>query len=695
MSSLFLPLVLAGGALGTFSASTGTAFDVLASSWPSDLARPNWKAYVYNTPETNWFSMIQNGGCGENIKNYMEHYETFPHSADLHFARAVTSDTFLESPLATQKPEEAEVFVVPALLAIANLRHKADGTAVFPNMMCNGKSPEQMMDELADYITSQPHYNATAHKHLFVVDHWAANMLWFSEKLLKVLRRGVVSTFEGRNKGFSNCEVVPAYVANCDASEALTATGPRIKFHFRGRIDQRPAYAVRTQICKHISQLEAVDAGETNSVCCSTVPARHTWSAFRSSCGNSTTACACERSTRKGFCEEMSKADFSLFLRGDTPISRRFFDALTLGVNIVRPDNDEDYIKYLPAGLPWEQMVTFVNVSEPHTLHAKTSNMNLQAQKKKMINKYAALVDWKNSAGVPASVFLINNAVSRCGSESTAQFGRTKDQNPGGEPHFTVRVWKSTEAKAKVASRTEPIRFVGIPNTGSVKFISDMRSQLNSRTFVKNSRCASCHERDSEKTAQMLFLREPTSHVVAQFKASKPVVKKEASLVEENYQSTFNSWLATKSNVTVDTVEFKHPKNMQTRYLSQSCEECDLVGKAMTDADLEVAKQRVRNTFFLGIKEYYKLSLCMASYQFTGKFPLSCRCDAPAAFRARRPRDLLEPEVETNLLSLDERTNVDQLVDQDKKLYKFALVEFLKRITVAQTETQVRITGCN
>eukprot|EP00605_Chrysophyceae_sp_TOSAG23-4_P002755 GSChrysophyteH1.ASY1.ANO1.3038.1 assembled CDS len=204
-----------------------------------------------------------------------------------------------------------------------------------------------------------------------------------------------------------------------------------------------------------------------------------------------------------------------------------------------------------------------------------------------------------------------------------------------------------------------------------------------------------------------VFLRSPRSHVYSQFLECKydgwgkqitkgtnfPRSDSSSKDDFENPSGGFEKWLRHVSSGE-DDFRCYHPRNMQTRYMSCSCTHhyCK-VG----EPELSKAKQKVKDIGFLGIADFYTISVC--AYEiFTSGGNTKCYCPTAnsvtatsnstksvlgsllgthsAKISAQKHESHHVPHHSLTDLTPSHLKLIDDLTKLDDKLYKYALQRF-------------------
>uniref|UniRef100_A0A7S3V228 Uncharacterized protein n=1 Tax=Aplanochytrium stocchinoi TaxID=215587 RepID=A0A7S3V228_9STRA len=158
-----------------------------------------------------------------------------------------------------------------------------------------------------------------------------------------------------------------------------------------------------------------------------------------------------------------------------------------------------------------------------------------------------------------------------------------------------------------------------------------------------------------------------------------------------------------------------HPYNMQTRYLFCDSYAQDFTGprtefphhfdgtSQLKDFDPLQVKKILREMWFVGILEYYDVSVCMFKYQVSGVLPPTCGCEkassnstdgSSATAKTGRKRKILVHGVPKHSLSnLSENiiSMTKQLVRQDLETYEMAKAEYFSRVETLREKTGIKL----
>jgi hypothetical protein len=416
--------------------------------WPPQEPRPNTTVFVYEAPEVNWLKQMQLTCPEANLRKMLSRGGKFQHSADLRTALALLEGngarSFIESGRRTYDPLAADVIVVPVLLSMMGYR---EHPRFFEG--CAANSSRNWTETAARYLEAQPHYHATAHKHFFVADWYVLNGTNFHDRLVAAMRRGVVATFEGRPRAFAGaCTVIPPYVpAQCVGPTAEPSDLPRnasvrdawffggsyferpIEFYLRAMMDKHRGHKKeRIGLCHAVHQFDKRSGAF--STCCSTpgddkgLTRKYSGLVYDHKCSSGImTACNCHRTT-SGWCKEIRKARFLLYAPGDTPVSRRAYDAMRYGTVMVvlKRHGDRDYTRYMPRRVPWSHItlevegVSYRNVKDMVGGFFTAANVTVDEIlcRRKLANDYAAVTDMLAYDGVPAVQWMLESARRDC-----------------------------------------------------------------------------------------------------------------------------------------------------------------------------------------------------------------------------------------------------------------------------------------
>ena len=424
--------------------------------WPSEVPQPKLKVFVYLHHDVNWLPMITEGRCGSRLANRFRDRLGFKHSADQHFARAVTSDAFLASEWSTRDPLEADILAIPLLVGFFQ-SNKEFGRSYARR--CGGRSWRQWQSAMARRIRSSPHYEKTKNKHFFIADNWSIRRRpdLFEPSLREILSLAIGATFEGRPASFARCTVPPPYVpARCvrhnglgvtslddawfglrggdrnvgmgsprreatsslvDADKRYVARPIDVAFHGAISRSHRRNYAFRLRTCNAMARFARRRRSGGGLVCCSSAGPRDNMYHHECGEGPSRVACRCAMSILE-YCDEMLSARLALFLGGDTPISTRIYDAVRHGTVALRFDGNESFTDYVSASVPWRDMVLFSEPTKrPSSLafdDALAVPSDALRKARERMRMYSSVLDWWAADGLPASKFLLADAYKRC-----------------------------------------------------------------------------------------------------------------------------------------------------------------------------------------------------------------------------------------------------------------------------------------
>ena len=212
---------------------------------------------------------------------------------------------------------------------------------------------------------------------------------------------------------------------------------------------------------------------------------------------------------------------------------------------------------------------------------------------------------------------------------------RAKQRKLSPQDHEWQGKWKTNTTTSKIGAA---FVFVHIPKTAGSSFLEESVAHLPvNSTLTGNHELDACNGMNITFDKTSVFLRSPRSHVYSQFLECKydgwgkkvtngtefPRSGPESSSKNdfENPSAGFEEWLRHVSSGE-DDFRCYHPHNMQTRYMSCSCTHhyCK-VGKP----ELSKAKQKVKDIGFLGIADFYTISVC-AFEIFTSGGNTKCYC---------------------------------------------------------------------
>ena len=137
-----------------------------------------------------------------------------------------------------------------------------------------------------------------------------------------------------------------------------------------------------------------------------------------------------------------------------------------------------------------------------------------------------------------------------------------------------------------------------------------------------------------------------------------------------------------------------NPWNMQTRYMTTSAHPHHLTDASEREPNVTRAMRVLDEFFFVGITEFYELSLCAFEYAVSGATKCACAADHHLRVNVRKETQELHsiPPRGCSIEDVDERTQllVDDLTRQDRELYDHALSRFWTMIDSRKVERHAR-----
>lgn len=193
------------------------------------------------------------------------------------------------------------------------------------------------------------------------------------------------------------------------------------------------------------------------------------------------------------------------------------------------------------------------------------------------------------------------------------------------------------------------------------------------------------------------FIREPRSHVYSLYLECKydywgMSVTKNTNFprdplenVTEGNLPAFRDWLLS-FKMSQDDFGCYHPINFQTRFFV--CEGRNPHHKIGQPVKVdEMVEKRLRNIWFLGISEYYPVSVCIFKFQMGMNVGEECDCSKIASQTETHVRETHGvPPHSLSLVPLDLIEMIDAYTKEDRKLYNLALDEFMKRVAEVETK---------
>ena len=175
---------------------------------------------------------------------------------------------------------------------------------------------------------------------------------------------------------------------------------------------------------------------------------------------------------------------------------------------------------------------------------------------------------------------------------------------------------------------------------------------------------------------------------------------------QSGFTPAFDLWLEHfNTNVTtIDNFNCYHPHNLQMRYIASN----NTIGlrseemyNYLIDEEMNIkfdseTKRRVKEDLsFFGLTEYYLTSICLFEYKSFGRF-LNCGCDCSKPHNCTKYEKHESHNVPPHPIdALSDKTIslIENLVDQDLKLYQYATSLFKQRVHQFTQQTNIKLCG--
>lgn len=283
-------------------------------------------------------------------------------------------------------------------------------------------------------------------------------------------------------------------------------------------------------------------------------------------------------------------------------------------------------------------------------------------------------------------------------------------QTEGGEDEEELGVQSAEVFLSEVQSGTEPAAFyLHIPKTAMTSFMYDTAPLLPHRKIAEG--CLSWAHRLKVKKV-LVLLRNPRDHVLSMYyhcKSSKwsPIG------VKVSMPETFGAWVGNWTQLVAKGKFFGNydrnhkrevrrvwdtnlpfqcysPVDMQVQSLT-----CNNVFDYPVQADVELALEAMERTYFIGLAEAYRESLCLLTTKLTGQLPEYCKCGSPQ-WASATLHHVAHNVTEHSIGDQPEAVvkAVDELTRGDGELYRQAVKRFVREVEDEERRFGVEI-FCN
>ena len=310
----------------------------------------------------------------------------------------------LEHPWRVLDPEQAKIFIVPALINFRADRRK---------VRC-GSNPSldqhSLMDSMAKYIISTEHYQKNnGIDHLIVSSHFKIrnNPKWklFSSDFSKMLKNMTFGNFEIKDNANYNfgryrkwfaqwrCSIVVPYVDYSKMTSQYTSIenqeiiekeqmtfeswkNRHYSFLFMGGLDGRRSYFTRRNLnwkCKEGFFSSAINGRTKQPFNHNYIYAASSWKKASVSGGNCNETqcltrchnCILTQNLKKNYTNFLMDSKFALVVHGDTPSTSRLYDAISSGSLpiIISSDLYEQALPFI-SNVPWFDFAFFISQGE-------------------------------------------------------------------------------------------------------------------------------------------------------------------------------------------------------------------------------------------------------------------------------------------------------------------------------------------
>jgi hypothetical protein len=271
----------------------------------------------------------------------------------------------------------------------------------------------------------------------------------------------------------------------------------------------------------------------------------------------------------------------------------------------------------------------------------------------------------------------------------------------------------------KLSVEKKEFHYIHIPKTAGESFLLDSPFHIGVGSTMQGNaektyyETPSLFQNDKKRRYSVVFLRQPTNHVLSQFLECKydPYFRNFAKTVPgynelENVTAGFDEWITNFIDMELHNVYGKEPSyrcyepwNMQARYMTASGKEKDphfAHDRSGRVPDLSLAASNLRTIDMVGITEYYSASLCLLEYfALDGTLSPLCRqCDPSTGKIMAQEKQHREshgvPHHSIDMISEQSLQYIENnLTTIDQELYKMGLQLFDEQIEMVWRATGV------
>jgi len=288
------------------------------------------------------------------------------------------------------------------------------------------------------------------------------------------------------------------------------------------------------------------------------------------------------------------------------------------------------------------------------------------------------------------------------------------------EPGTPERLRESMDLKKRINKYLGPrmrIYHLHIPRTAGTSFFWDVPRVFNiSQSMVSKEGCWKWKDRLKEITHVATFLRDPRSHVLSQWKYCsqgsihlmtqvhkfRPWLKDWQKLLNDGKlkgdfgsRSQTDRQLKFQKYLTASFLPFHcySPSNLMVQHFSCRGTPFNYTGTDNT----KLAIKNMEATWFVGITEAYKESICLLHTKVHKKLPDWCNCENKTAWESFKSSHssyyLDKTKVGANVSELQPDTiqMIDNMTHGDRQLYQAGLRRFKREVREAEAKFHTKI----